>query len=95
MKIVESSGFDDCQPHPELYPALFPFRIIVDAADVPWDRLRIVLSSHDVREPLTAGRGSSSGKYLTLVTAVMVASRAELDSLYAELRAVPGVKFLL
>ncbi len=94
MNIIENGGLD-IQSHPELYPCLHHFRIITDAANVPWDDLRVLLSVHDVAHPLAISNRSGGGKYVSLQVGIIVKSREELEQIQSEIRAVEGVKILL
>lgn len=78
------------------YPALFHFRVIVEAsvAEVP-AALRVALAAYTVAAPLTASRASSGGRYQAYSVSVEIRSRDELHAFDAAIKAVPGVRMLL
>ncbi|MGI6494632.1 MAG: DUF493 domain-containing protein [Kiritimatiellia bacterium] len=93
--MISPDPFADGTSHPELYPSLHHFRIIVDAANVPWEALQAALASREVTSPPAAGNLSSGGRYRTLQLSLIAHSRKELDQIHDELRCIPGVKMLL
>jgi len=80
---------------PTAYPAVHHVGIVVEAAFAALGALEAVLADVDVVAPLHDGRASRTGKYRTLRVSIRVDSRAELDALDRNLRAVTGVKLLL
>ena len=80
---------------PAAYPAVHHVGIVVEAAFAAQDALEAVLADVEVVAPLHDGRASRTGRYRTLRVSVRVGSRAELDALDRNLRAVTGVKLLL
>ena len=94
MNIIENGGMGS-QPHPELYPSLHHFRIIADAANVPWDDLRVLLSEREITHPLAISNRSGGGKYVSLQVGIIVKSREELEQIQLDIRAVEGVRILL
>ncbi len=80
---------------PSAYPAIHHVGIVVEQAYADEVALQAALAGMAVVTPLHEGRASRTGKYRTLRLSVRVESRAELDTLDHDLRAVPGVKLLL
>jgi len=80
---------------PAAYPAVHHVGIVVETAFSSLGLLEAVLADVEIVTPLHDGRTSRTGKYRTLRVSIRVGSRAELDALDRNLRAVAGVKLLL
>jgi putative lipoic acid-binding regulatory protein len=80
---------------PAAYPAVHHVGIVVEETFAARGALEAVLAGVEVVAPLHDGRASRTGKYRTLRVSIRVGSRAELDALDRNLRAVTGVKLLL
>ena len=80
---------------PAVYPAVHHVGIVVEASFASLGTLESVLAGVEVVTPLHDGRASHTGKYRTMRVSIRVGSRAELDALDRDLRAITGVKLLL
>ena len=80
---------------PAVYPAVHHVGIVMEASFAALGTLEAVLAGVEVVTPLHDGRASHTGKYRTMRVSIRVGSRAELDALDRNLRAIPGVKLLL
>ena len=80
---------------PAVYPAVHHVGIVVEEAFAALGTLEAVLAGVEVVTPLHDGRASHTGKYRTMRVSIRVGSRAELDALDRDLRAITGVKLLL
>ncbi len=78
-----------------VYPAIHHIGIVVEESFAALGTLEGVLAGVEVVTPLHDGRASHTGKYRTMRVSIRVGSRAELDALDRDLRAVTGVKLLL
>ena len=79
------------------YPVDWQFRIITEQQCHPGiiDELQKVLTAFQVVNPLSIGRESQNGKYLTCQVKVSFPTREYMESLSAALAAVSGVKMVL
>ncbi len=80
---------------PAVYPAIHHVGIVVEESFAALSTLEAVLAGVEVVTPLHDGRASQTGKYRTMRVSIRVGSRAELDALDRDLRAITGVKLLL
>jgi putative lipoic acid-binding regulatory protein len=80
---------------PAVYPAIHHVGIVVEEPFAALVTLEAVLAGVEIVAPLHDGRASHTGKYRTMRVSIRVGSRAELDALDRNLRAVAGVKLLL
>jgi putative lipoic acid-binding regulatory protein len=80
---------------PDAYPAVHHVGIVVEAAFADRGALEAALAGVEVVAPLHDGRASRTGRYRTLRVSIRVGSRAELEALDRNLRAITGVKLLL
>ncbi|MEI8353928.1 MAG: DUF493 family protein [Lentisphaerota bacterium] len=80
---------------PAVYPAIHHVGIVVEESFAALSTLEAVLAGVEVVTPLHDGRASRTGKYRTMRVSIRVGSRAELDALDRDLRAITGVKLLL
>ena len=79
------------------FPVDWEFRIVAESAkaDAVCKAAGACLASHGIDSPLTEGRGSGGGRYLTLRVDVVLKDRETMNLLSAELAKIDGVKFLL
>lgn len=79
----------------QVYPAVHHFKIIGDVAVIREEILLNILAGRDVRHPLTKGRASSGGKYVTYDVSIYFENRAAHHLFHEEMKAAPGVRILL
>ncbi len=77
------------------YPAIFHFRVIVEASACAEKGLAEVLTVYRVVEPLAASRASSHGRYHAYSVSVELQRPDDLRALDAALKRVPGVRMVL
>jgi putative lipoic acid-binding regulatory protein len=78
------------------FPAVFHFRIIVEASVVAaQDALRAVLADYTVVAPLAASKASSAGRYQAYCVSVELQSPSEHLAFDAAVKGVSGVRMLL
>jgi putative lipoic acid-binding regulatory protein len=84
-------------PSPLAFPTDFPIKIVGAARDSFAQEIAAILQRHapDFDPATLQMRSSSQAHYLSLTATVRATSRAQLDALYRELTAAPGVKFVL
>ncbi len=79
----------------EVYPAVFPYRIIAEADRPVEEPLAVALTAFTLKSPLAREKASAHGKYVAFSLAVELKSREEMEKLDATIKAVPGVKLVL
>ena len=77
------------------YPALFHFRIIADAGAAIEPAIARALTAYHVTAPLTPSRTSSAGSYASYSLSATMPTRDALETFYATVKAIPGVRMLL
>jgi putative lipoic acid-binding regulatory protein len=99
MSISESNRFARTQRAVQeqavTYPAVFHFRIIVEAESSDATALGVVLAEYRVTAPLAASRASAEGRYQAYSVSVEIQSQAELHAFDAAVKRVPGVRMML
>jgi len=79
---------------PDIYPAVFHFSVVVEAARDVSAGLAAALAGRDVVAPPQPGPPSASGRYAALRLSARCAVRGEHESLLAALKNIPGVKMV-
>lgn len=99
MGILETNRFNRPRPAQQeqavAYPAVFHFRIIMDAAAADAAALSVLLADYRVTVPLEASRASSAGRYQAFSVSVEIQTQAELHTFDAAVKRVPGVRMVL
>jgi putative lipoic acid-binding regulatory protein len=87
----------DEEPSPLTFPTDFPIKIVGAARDDFAQQIAAIVQRHapDFDPSTLEMRASSQANYLSFTATVRATSRAQLDALYRELTAAPGVKFVL
>jgi putative lipoic acid-binding regulatory protein len=80
----------------DAYPAVFHFRIIVEAGAAGAEELTAAAAPYRVTSAVAPSASSpASGRYRSFAVSVNLASRAEMAAFDADVRRVPGVRMLL
>jgi putative lipoic acid-binding regulatory protein len=78
-----------------VYPAIFPFRIIVDTEAYAEAALLHALKSFQVTDPLVPARASSTGRYTAFAVSITMQSRTEMETFDTIIKQIPGVRMVL
>ena len=77
------------------YPVVAHHRIIVDASMRDDAQTAGLFRDFELTEPVTVGRMSSGGKYVSFGLSVRLADREETARLDERIKLVPGLKMVL
>ena len=80
---------------PDIFPQRCAFKIIARDEDTVQTLIKNTLRDMGLNAPLTQGRSSSSGHYISLSFVTVVDSQDHMRGIVAELSRVDGVKVVL